>query len=87
VVNVAVGSPAASVPSEVESDSHEGNAWVGAVMNGCQTDTDGRGESIERVLEGAGMGAVGVRSCCSERTKNVKKERERDREGKIVNES
>lgn len=62
MVNVAVGSPAASVPREVESDSHEGNAWVGAVMNGCQTDTDGR-ESIERVLEVAGIGAVEVRKC------------------------
>ena len=62
MVNVAVGSPEASVPREVESDSHEGNAWVGADMNGCQTDTDGR--SVNRaVLEVAGIGAVEVRKC------------------------
>jgi hypothetical protein len=55
-------------------------------MKGGQTNRDGRGESIERVLEGAGVGAVVVRSG-SERTKDVKKEKERDRDGKIVNES
>ena len=33
-MNVAVGSPAAFVASEVEYDSHEGSAWVGGVMQG-----------------------------------------------------
>ena len=86
MVNVVVVSPAALVPSEVESDSHGGNAWVGAVMKGGQTNRDGREKTIERMLEGAGIGAVVVRRC-SERTKNVKKESKRDRDGKIVNES
>lgn len=62
MVNVAVGSPAASVASEVEYDSHGGSSWVGAVIKGGSMDTNGRGESIERVVEGAGIGAVGVRS-------------------------
>lgn len=42
VVNVAVGSPAALVASDVESDSHGGNSCVGAVMKGGQTDTDSK---------------------------------------------
>ena len=37
VVNVAVGCPAASVAIDVETDSHEGNCWVGAVMRGTST--------------------------------------------------
>jgi len=52
-VNVEVGSPAASVASEVESDSHGGSSWVGAVIKWTQ---------MAGVLEGAGIGAVGVRS-------------------------
>lgn len=62
MVNVAVGSPAALVASEVEYDSHEGSSWVGAVIKGGGMNTDGKGESIEWVLERAGIGAVGVRS-------------------------
>ena len=38
VVNVAVGCPAAFVASDVETDSHEGNCWVGAVMEGVCED-------------------------------------------------
>lgn len=37
VVNVAIGCPAASVATEVEADNHEGNCWVGAVMQGTST--------------------------------------------------
>lgn len=33
-VKVAVGSPASFVATDVESDSHGGNAWVGAAMRG-----------------------------------------------------
>lgn len=57
VVNVAVGSPAAFVASDVESDSHAGNSWVGAVMRGGRTST-----SVSRAdVGGTGIGAAVVR--------------------------
>lgn len=37
-MKVAVGSPASFVANEVEYDSHEGNAWVGAAMTGGEGD-------------------------------------------------
>ena len=84
VVNVAVGSPAALVASDVESDSHGGNSCVGAVMKGGQTDTDSKkvvnrtGARKCRNRCGRGAEGFGANEECE------KKERRSDREGKIV---
>lgn len=81
MVNVAVGSPAALVATEVESDSHGGNAWVGAVIKRRWNEYrwQGGGQS-SGLLEGAGIGAVGFRENVDSSCKrNVKRRRQQPR--------
>jgi hypothetical protein len=54
-LKVAVGCPAAFFASGVETDSHEGDCWVG-VMRGTQQMSVSRADT-----GGAGTGAAGVR--------------------------
>ena len=81
MVYVEVGSPAALVATEVESDSHGGNCWVGAVIKGDGMNTGGReGVQSSGMFEGAGIGAVGFRENVASRCKkNVKRRRQQPR--------
>ena len=49
-MKVAVGSPASFVATDVEYESHEGNAWVGAAMRG------GEGGRNDRKVRGCALG-------------------------------